>query len=116
MIQIVTPVLIMFVYTVVLSALLIIPALKVHIKHDLTRFYWRGFWIFLMLIAAFSGGQQILKMAGVQVEAASTFYLAGLVAAYIAFVVFAWFRLTWVTLSAAGLKFFRRFNAVKTSE
>jgi len=116
MIQIFTPVLIMFVYTVALSALLIIPALHIHIKHDLTRFYWRGFWIFLMLIAAFSGGQQILRLAGVQVEAASNFYLAGLMAAYITFVVFAWFRLTWVTISGFGLKFIRRFQSMKTAD
>ena len=116
MIQIFTPVLIMFVYTVALSALLIIPVLRVHIKHDLTRFYWRGFWIFLVLIAAFSGGQQILRLAGVQVEAASTFYLAGLVAAYITFVVFAWFRLTWVTIAGFSLKYVRRFRSVKRAD
>jgi len=106
MIQLFTPVLIMFVYTVALSSLLIIPALHIHIKHDLTRFYWRGFWIFLMLIAAFSG----------QVEMASNFYLAGLMAAYITFVVFAWFRLTWVTIWGFGLKFIRRFQSVKTAD
>lgn len=113
MIQYIAPSLIMLVFTVLISALLIMPALKFHMKTDLTRFYWRGFWIFLMLIAAFSGGQQILILAGVKVEAASTFYLAGLVAAYITFVVFAWFRLSWVTLWGFGLKFVRRMRAAK---
>ena len=69
-----------------------------------------------MLIAAFSGGQQILRLAGVDVEAASTFYLAGLMASYITFVVFAWFRLTWVTIAAFALKYFNRIRSVKTAE
>jgi len=113
MIQTIMPSLIMFVFTVVIAALLIIPALRISVKHDLTRFYWRGFWIFLMLIATFAGGQQILELSNVKVDAASTFYLAGLTAAYITFVVFAWFRLTWVTVSGFGLKFFRRLRSTK---
>lgn len=111
MIQTFIPSLIMFVVTVVVAALLIIPALRVHVKHDLTRFYWRGFWIFLMLIAAFAGGQQILTLSNINVDAASTFYLAGLSAAYITFVVFAWFRLTWVTIWGFGLRFFRNIGS-----
>lgn len=113
MIQNFTPSFLMFVATVLISALLIMPALKIRVKHDLTRFYWRGFWIFLCLIAAFSGGQQILKLAGVDSSNASVFYLAGLTASYITFVVFAWFRLTWVTLWGFGLNFVRRLKAAK---
>ena len=78
MIQNVAPSILMFVATVLVSGLLIMPALKFNIKHDLTRFYWRGFWAFLCLIAAFAGGQQILMLAGVDVTNASVFYLAGL--------------------------------------
>jgi len=113
MIQNFTPSLIMFIATVSITALLIMPILKVYIKHDLTRFYWRGFWIFLALISAFAGGQQILLLAGVEVEKASVFYLAGLTAAYITFVVFAWFRLTWVTIWGLGFGFIRRFRTAK---
>jgi len=105
--------LIMLICTVAFSTLLIMPALKFQMKRDLTQFYWRGFWIFLTLIAAFSGGQQILMLAGVQVEAASKFYLAGLMAAYITFVVFAWFRLTWVTIWGLGLGLLRRLKTSK---
>ena len=113
MIQNFTPSLLMFMATVLVSGLLIMPALKVHIKHDLGRFYWRGFWLFLCLIAAFAGGQQILILAGVDVSNASVFYLAGLTASYITFVIFAWFRLTWVTIWGFGLNFVRRFKAAK---
>lgn len=113
MIQSFTPTILMFIATVLVSALLIMPALKFHIKHDLARFYWRGFWIFLCLIATFAGGQQILALAGADVEKASVFYLAGLTASYITFVVFAWFRLTWVTLWGFGLNFVRRVKALR---
>jgi len=113
MIQSYTPSLIMFIATVSVTALFIIPILRVHIKHDLTRFYWRGFWIFLALIAAFAGGQQILMLAGVEVEKASVFYLVGLTAAYITFVVFAWFRLTLVTIWGFGFEFLRRIRGGK---
>ena len=113
MIQAFTPSLIMFIATVAMTALLIMPILRINIKHDLTRFYWRGFWIFLALITAFAGGQQILALAGVEVEKASIFYLVGLSAAYITFVVFAWFRLTWITICAFALGFLRRLRPAK---
>jgi len=113
MIQNFTPSFIMFVATVAMTTVFIIPILRIRIKHDLTRFYWSGFWIFLALITAFAGGQQILLLADVQAEKASTFYLAGLIAAYITFVVFAWFRLTWVTISGLAMRAFRRLRIVK---
>lgn len=113
MIQNLTPSFIMFIATVAFTALFIIPILRIQIKHDLSRFYWRGFWIFLALISAFAGGQQILKLAGVEVEKASMFYLVGLTTAYISFVIFAWFRLTWVTIWGLGLGFLKRFRFVK---
>lgn len=113
MIQTFTPSLLMFIATVLVSGLLIMPALKVRINHDLARFYWRGFWLFLCIIAAFAGGQQILLLAGVDVSNASVFYLGGLTASYIIFVIFAWFRLTWVTLWGFGLNIVRRVKATK---
>lgn len=113
MIQAFTPAFIMLVFTVAMSTLLIMPATRYKMKNELLRFYWWGFWIFLTLIAAFSGGQQILMLAGVEVKQASTFYLAGLMTAYITFVVFAWFRLTWVTLYGFGLNLLRRFKLIK---
>lgn len=113
MIQNLTPSFIMFIATVAMTTLFIIPILRIRIKHDLTRFYWSGFWVFLALIAAFAGGQQILLLADIEVEKASTFYLAGLMAAYITFVVFAWFRLTWVSLSGLAMGVWRRIRIAK---
>ncbi len=113
MLQSLTPSFIMFAATALFTALFIMPILRLRLKNDLTQFYWSGFWIFLALISAFAGGEQILKLAGIDVEKASMFYLAGLSAAYITFVVFAWFRLMWVTIWGVGTATFKKFRLVK---
>jgi len=92
--------------TITFCSLLVFPLLRVTFKNELARFYWRGFWVFPVLIAGFAGGQQILWLAGIESQASAVFYLSGLTVAYVVFVVFAWIRLSLVSLYGVFQRYF----------
>lgn len=85
--------LVMFFITVLMAALLFFPVQRFKFKSETTQFYWAGFWTFLALIAAFSGGQEALRMVGTQADAVTSALLRGLTVSFVLFVVFAWARI-----------------------
>jgi len=91
------PSLIMMTVTLVFTGLLLLPTL-IKMRSNLIRFYWRGFWMFLALISIVAGGSSTLMLMGVQVDPLSMAMLSGIMASYILFVVFAWFRLVGMAL------------------
>ncbi len=86
------PVLIMFLYTILTVSLFFIPITKFPRKNKLLNFYWVGFWTFLVMIAAFAGGENTLKMLEYDASGTSKVILAGISASFVFFVMFAWFR------------------------
>lgn len=86
------PAAIMFIMTFIVCVLFLIPS-RFKFGSSLMRFYWCGFWYFLALIGFVAGGAEVLKILGWQVDHQSVAILAGIMSAYILFVVFAWFRL-----------------------
>lgn len=83
--------------TLAVVLLLLLP-IRLRFGSDLVKFYWRGVWFFLSAIATVSGGAEVLKILGYSVEKPSIAILAGIMSAYILFVVFAWFRLVGLAL------------------
>jgi len=85
---------IMFFITVGFAALFWLPVIKFKHKNDLLRFYWTGFWAFLAGLTALAGAQSVLIILGQDVQKITTALLFGVTAAFVAFVMFAWGRLT----------------------
>lgn len=83
--------------TLAVVALLLLP-IRLKFGTDLVKFYWRGVWFFLAAIASVSGGAEVLKILGYAVEKPAIAILAGIMSAYILFVVFGWFRLVGMAL------------------
>ncbi|WP_026147668.1 hypothetical protein [Robiginitomaculum antarcticum] len=84
---------IMFLITIVFGAIFWWPAMRFPRKNKLVNFYWVGFWAFLAAIAAMSGAQATLMLAGVNVDSTANALLNALTLTFVIFVVFAWFRL-----------------------
>lgn len=84
----------MFFITIAMTSVFWYPAYKISIKNNIVKFYWVGFWAFLGAISAFAGAQAVLVILGQNVENTAGAILAGITAAFIMFVVFAWGRLT----------------------
>jgi len=100
------PALIMLVITLIVAGAFLLP-LFFRKGGELLQFYWKGFWMFLALIAFVAGGSQVLVLLGMQVEPYDLAILTGILSAYIFFVVFAWFRL----VGFAVLSGIRKINA-----
>ena len=94
------PVLIMFFCTVIIAALFFIPITKFPRKNKLLNFYWVGFWIFLVIIAAVAGSSSTLNIIGYDSSQSSKLILAGISASFVFFVMFAWFRLSAKAIAA----------------
>ncbi len=88
-----TPAFIMFTVTTLVAALFFVPVTCFKRKNALFDFYWTGFWGFLALITAVAGGSSTLMLLRVPTSEFSEACLAGILAAYVCFVCFAWFRL-----------------------
>ncbi len=104
------PAMIMFSITAIFVSLFCIPVTAFPKKNKLINFYWIGFWVFLVIIASIAGAMNTLLILGYNSELAATAILAGANAAFISFVVFAWFRLSakaFVHGVSKGLKRFR---------
>lgn len=103
------PALIMFLITVGVVSLFIVPVTAFPMKNKLVNFYWAGFWLFLALIAAISGGSNTLMLLRVDAMDTSMNMLAGILASFVLFVVFGWFRLSGKALWLGYLRVKARF-------
>lgn len=92
------PALIMFLITVGFASLFFLPATLYKRESSIFNFYWFGFWGFLALITGIAGGASTLMLIGVESVAFTNATIAGVMTAYVGFVVFAWFRLVGTSL------------------
>jgi len=98
------PAFIMFIITVIVTSLFFMPVTRFPMKNKLVNFYWCGFWVFLSIITAISGGGNTLMLARIDAYSLSTGMLTGVMVSFVLFVMFAWFRLS----GAAIWSFFTR--------
>lgn len=94
------PGLIMFAITLAFVTLFFIPVTAFKQKNELIRFYWVGVWVFLAMIAAFSGGSQTLVLFDYDAQNVATAMLTSLTVCFVIFVMFGWFRLSFSALKA----------------
>ena len=87
------PSIIMFIITTIVVAVFCVPAIRFRQKSDLLNFYWVGFWVFLIMIASISGSMNTLKLMNYDATLSAETMLSGIVASFVFFVMFAWFRL-----------------------
>lgn len=104
------PVFIMFLYTILTASLFFVPITKFPRKNKLLNFYWVGFWTFLVMITAFAGGDNTLKILGYDASATSKIILAAISASFIFFVMFAWFRLSAKAIAALITRSHAKFS------
>jgi len=103
------PAMIMFLITIAFSALCLLPMIFYKQSNAIANFYWRGLWMFLALISGLAGGNSTLMLLGFPTDIDVTqAIITGVLAAFVLFVVFGWFRL-------AGLASLAIFNRAKTS-
>ena len=88
------PSLMMFAITLVFVTLFFIPVTVFKQKNELIRFYWVGIWLFIAMIAAFSGGSQTLLLLDYDAEIVAMAILIPLTVCFVIFVIFGWFRLS----------------------
>lgn len=98
------PALIMFLITVGLTTLFLVPVTKFPQKNELINFYWAGFWLFLVAIVAISGGVNTLMILDFNTYAFSNAVLFATVICFVLFVMFGWFRLSAMALLAGAKK------------
>jgi len=101
------PGLIMFAMTFAFVTIFFIPVTAFKHKNELIRFYWTGVWIFLAMIAAFSGGSETLALFNYDAGNVPFVLLTALTICFVLFVMFGWFRLSFAALSA-GVAFWRK--------
>jgi len=105
------PVLIMFLYTVLSAALFFVPITRFPRKNKLFNFYWVGFWTFLVIITAFAGADNTLKILGYDASHSSKLILAGISASFVFFVMFAWFRLSAKAIATFITRYLKKTKA-----
>lgn len=86
---------VMFAVTVIFTTLFFLPMTMFQQSNKVANFYWSGLWVFLALIAGLSGGSNTLMLARIDGNATMTHViLTSVMAAFVLFVVFGWFRLS----------------------
>lgn len=91
------PALVMFVLTAAVVAAFLIPATHSR-RSALLNFYWVGAWLFLALLAAVSGGEQVVRFLGLDASNFAARLQAALLVCFPIFIVAAWLRLVGVAL------------------
>jgi len=104
------PASIMFLITVFIVAVFFLPILSFKKKNKLISFYWIGTWGFIVAIAAIAGGQSTLMLLDYNADEIANAMLTGITGAFVAFVVFAWFRLSAKALWVITKYFTRKTN------
>lgn len=84
---------IMFMVTVGVASLFLIPMTRFPQKSKVVNFYWAGFWMFLAVIAGTAGGSSTLMILGAEDAAFSNKVFSALLTSYVAFVVIGWCHL-----------------------
>lgn len=92
------PASIMFLITIGFVSLFFIPAVAFQRTNKIVNFYWVGVWLFLASICAIAGAQNTLMLLQYDANLFSEALLVAVVASFVFFVVFAWFRLSSVAL------------------
>lgn len=98
--HIILPTSIMFLITVAVASIFLFPATRFRMKDAVVNFYWTGLWVFLAMITAVAGGANTLMLARFDAATISTAMLFGMIAAFVVFVMFAWFRLSFKAIRA----------------
>ena len=96
------PAFIMFTVTTAIVAVFLIPATYER-KSALVNFYWVGTWLFMALLAAVSGGEQIVRFMGLDGHVFAVRLQTAIIVCFPIFVIFAWARLSGAAL-IHGLK------------
>lgn len=91
----------MFAITLAFVTLMFVPVTAFKQKNELIRFYWVGVWLFLAMIAAFSGGSETLALLKYDAGNVPIALLSALTVCFVIFVMFGWFRLSFAAISAA---------------
>jgi len=105
------PGLIMFAITLAFVTLFFIPVTAFKQKNNLIRFYWVGVWVFLAMIAAFSGASQTLTLFHFDAENVATAMLTSLTVCFVIFVMFGWFRLSFSAIRAGIIHWIKKRKA-----
>lgn len=92
------PALIMFAITLAFVTLFFVPVTAFKQKNELIRFYWVGTWLFIAMIAAFSGGSETLGLLNYETGNVPIALLSALTVCFVIFVVFGWFRLSFAAI------------------
>ena len=87
------PATIMFTVTFIVTVLFLVPVMLIKNRKSLIGFYFCGFWVFLALITSLAGGMNTLMLMRIDVQTFAQATLAGTLAAFVIFVMFAWVRL-----------------------
>ena len=101
----------MFAVTLTFVTLFFIPVTVFKQKNELIRFYWVGAWVFMAMIAAFSGGKETLSLLHYDAESVSTAMLTSLTVCFVLFVMFGWFRLSFSAILAGVTYWIRKYKA-----
>jgi len=80
----------MFLVTVGVVALFVLPIKKVRPESPTLRFYWRGVWMFLIAITCVAGAMNTLVLMGIDVVEVTEKGLNLLLPAFVAFVMIGW--------------------------
>ncbi|WP_371397705.1 hypothetical protein [Fretibacter rubidus] len=110
MLNIVLPTAIMFLITVAVASIFVFPATRFRMKNALVSFYWTGLWLFLAMITAVAGGANTLMLARFDAATISTAMLTGMIAAFMVFVMFGWFRLSSKAIMAYFIRLKTKFS------
>lgn len=102
------PGLIMFAITFAFVTLMFLPITIFKQKNELVRFYWTGVWLFIAMIAALAGGAETLMLIDYDARNFSVALLSAFTVCFVLFVIFGWFRLSFVAIRAAVSFWFRR--------
>ena len=84
--------LMMFLVTIFVTGVILIPSTKYPRSNKLINFYWLGFWVYLAMIASISGAANTLMLLEYEAMPFANAVLTGLTASFIVFVIFAWVR------------------------
>ena len=102
------PGLIMFLITLAFVTVFFVPVTAFKQKNELIRFYWVGVWVFIAMIAAFSGGAETLKLFRYDVGNVPVALLTSLTVCFVIFVMFGWFRLSFAAIQAGVIYWLKR--------
>ena len=101
------PPLIMFLVTVGVVALFVLPIKRVRPESGVLRFYWRGVWLFLVAITCVAGAMNTLVLLGIDVVSETEAGLNLLLPAFVVFVVVGWFHTVGLGMLKLGRKALR---------